>query len=88
MPLRARALVGMERRGMLVGDRSACSGLSSGRIAARMDALMHEIYALAGGEFNISSPPQLRDVLFERLGLSTRGVRRGKTGDSRPTSTC
>ena len=41
---------------------------------------MREIYALAGGEFNIGSPPQLRTVLFERLGLSTRGVRRGKTG--------
>ena len=47
-----------------------------------MDALMAEIYALAGGEFNIDSPPQLRDVLFDRLSLSTRGVRRGKTGFS------
>ncbi len=43
---------------------------------------MSEIYALAGGEFNINSPPQLRTVLFERLGLSKRGVRRGKTGYS------
>ena len=41
---------------------------------------MREIYALAGGEFNIASPPQLREVLFDRLGLSRSGVRRGKTG--------
>jgi DNA polymerase-1 len=44
--------------------------------------LIAEIYALAGGEFNINSPPQLRGVLFDRLGLSKKGVRRGKTGYS------
>jgi DNA polymerase-1 len=43
---------------------------------------MAEIYEQAGGEFNINSPPQLRTVLFDRLGLSKRGVRRGKTGFS------
>jgi DNA polymerase-1 len=42
--------------------------------------LLAEIHALAGGEFNVGSPPQLRQVLFERLRLSTKGVRRGKTG--------
>jgi DNA polymerase-1 len=42
--------------------------------------LLAEIYELAGGEFNVGSPPQLREVLFERLKLSTKGVRRGKTG--------
>jgi DNA polymerase-1 len=52
----------------------------SREFAARLDALMEEIYALAGGPFNIASPPQLRQVLFERLGLSRKGVRRGKTG--------
>jgi len=42
--------------------------------------LLTEIYGLAGGEFNVGSPPQLRQVLFERLKLPTKGVRRGKTG--------
>src|SRR5262249_19042156 len=46
----------------------------------RLNETMREIYALAGGEFNIASPPQLRDVLFDRLGLSRKGVRKGKTG--------
>ena len=39
---------------------------------------MGEIYALAGGPFNIGSPPQLREVLFERLKLPTRGVQQGQ----------
>lgn len=77
MPL-VRVLAAIERRGMLV-DVDHLRRLSA-EFATRMDALMHEIHGLAGGEFNINSPPQLRTVLFERLGLSTRGVRRGKTG--------
>ncbi len=79
MPL-ARVLAGMERRGMLLD--TALLGQMSVEFAARLDTLMAEIYALAGGEFNISSPPQLRTVLFDQLGLSKKGVRRGKTGYS------
>jgi DNA polymerase-1 len=79
MPL-VGVLARMERRGMLV-DVERLRALSS-EFSARMDALMGDIFALAGGEFNIGSPPQLRAVLFDRLGLSKRGVRRGKTGFS------
>jgi DNA polymerase-1 len=79
MPL-LRVLANIERRGMLV-DLERLRSLSI-EFGSRMEALMAEIYALAGGEFNINSPPQLRIVLFERLGLSKRGVRRGKTGFS------
>src|SRR5262249_1949285 len=42
--------------------------------------LMAEIFAIAGEEFNINSPPQLRVVLFEKLKISPRGIRKGKTG--------
>jgi DNA polymerase-1 len=79
MPL-VGVLTHMQQRGMLV-DVERLNALSS-EFASRMDALMHEIYGLAGGEFNIGSPPQLRTVLFDRLNLSKRGVRRGKTGYS------
>ena len=77
MPL-AEVLAEMELAGIRI-DVAALGALSA-EFAAALERLMAEIYALAGMEFNINSPPQLRTVLFERLGISPRGVRRGKTG--------
>ena len=77
MPL-VNVLAAMERRGVRL-DVATLEGMSQ-EMESRLTALMQDIYALAGGEFNISSPPQLRDILFDRLGLSRKGVRRGKTG--------
>lgn len=77
MPLVA-VLATMERRGVRL-DVKALATMSA-EMDVRLNALMQEIYTLAGGEFNIASPPQLREVLFERLGLSRKGVKRGKTG--------
>ena len=77
MPL-VSVLAAMERRGVRL-DVAALTGMGR-EMEARLAALIAEIYALAGGEFNISSPPQLREILFDRLGLSRKGVRRGKTG--------
>lgn len=42
--------------------------------------LTKEIYELAGMEFNIASPVQLREVLFDKLGLEVEGIKKGKTG--------
>ena len=55
-------------------------GAFSAELGTTLDRLVSEIYELAGCEFNIDSPPQLRTILFERLQISPRGVRRGKTG--------
>lgn len=41
-----------------------------------------QIYGHANQEFNISSPAQLSKVLFEDIGLSTKGVKKGKTAYS------
>jgi len=35
---------------------------------------------MAGMEFNISSPLQLREVLFEKLEIPVEGIKKGKTG--------
>ena len=43
----------------------------SGEFGKKINELSAEIYALAGGEFNIASPKQLAEVLFERLGLDS-----------------
>ena len=50
------------------------------RVRAEIDELEREIFKLAGDEFLISSPQQLGEILFEKLGLSRK--RRGKTGFS------
>jgi len=47
-----------------------------------MAALVRRIYDAAGCEFNILSPIQLRDVLFTKLALPTRGIKVTKTGPS------
>ncbi|HEX9107053.1 MAG TPA: DNA polymerase I [Longimicrobiales bacterium] len=53
----------------------------TGRKLARDLALIQEeIWKLAGGEFNINSTPQLREILFTRLGLPV--VKKTKTGAS------
>lgn len=44
--------------------------------------LEQEIYGHAGEEFNIGSPSQLADILFETLQLPTTGIKKGKTGYS------
>jgi len=77
MPL-AEVLAEMELAGITL-DVAALARLSS-EFGASLERLMAEIHELAGGPFNIHSPPQLREVLFDRLGISTRGIRRGKTG--------
>jgi DNA polymerase-1 len=77
LPL-ADVLVEMELTGVLL-DLDVLRRLG-GELSGQCARLLGEIYALAGGPFNVGSPPQLRTVLFDRLGLSSRGVRRGKTG--------
>lgn len=47
-------------------------------LAARISVLEKECYELAGEELNLGSPPQLRALLYDKLGLKT--TRRTKTG--------
>jgi DNA polymerase-1 len=50
------------------------------QLRGTLGVLRERIYAEAGGEFNIGSNPQLREVLFERLQLPV--IKRTKTGPS------
>jgi len=77
MPL-AGVLAGMECRGVRV-DTAKLAALSAD-YAGRLATLEREIHALAGREFSIASPLQLRAILFDELGLPV--VKRGKTGPS------
>ena len=50
------------------------------RLLGQLEAVRAQIHAEAGGEFNINSNPQLREILFDRLGLPV--IKRTKTGAS------
>jgi DNA polymerase-1 len=52
----------------------------SGKLSKQLDSLTEKIYELAGEEFNINSPKQLGEILFEKLGLPPG--KRTKTGYS------
>jgi len=78
-----RVLARMEVAGVRV-DTKELRRIADGLVAecARLEALVHE---LAGEKFNVNSTPQLRAVLYDRLGL-TPG-RKTKTGFSTDAST-
>ncbi len=75
-------LVAVLREMELLGVRLNLERLAeiTGRVRGELIALEADIFALAEEEFLISSPQQLGEILFEKLGLSRK--RRGKTGFS------
>src|SRR5262249_37577340 len=75
LPL-VHVLADMERAGVKV-DVALLKRMSRD-MDAQLVTLTKEIYALAKGEFNIQSPIQLREVLFDRLGMRS-GKKTAKT---------
>ena len=69
-------LIAMERSGIKV-DRDRLSRMSN-TFAQKMARLEAEIHALAGQNFNVGSPKQLGEILFDKLGFE--GGKKGKTG--------
>ena len=69
-------IVDMEKNGICV-DRNVLSRLS-GEFAQKMATMEEDIYKLAGETFNIASPKQLGDILFDKMGLP--GGKKTKTG--------
>ena len=77
MPL-VEVLGKMERAGIRL-DVDFLGELSR-QMEGQLAQLTEEIYALSGGPFNLNSPKQLAEVLFERLGLPV--LKKTKTGPS------
>lgn len=48
----------------------------------QLSDIEQQIYGHAGEQFNIASPSQLAEVLFEKMSLPTQGIKKGKTGYS------
>lgn len=71
-------LAKMEHRGILL-DHAKLNEMSK-EYEQKIGALQRRIWAQAGQEFNIGSPAQLGTILYEKLGLPTEGVKKGKSG--------
>ena len=69
-------LASMENAGITV-DPSILARMSND-FATRMEMLNREIVELAGEEFNVGSPKQLGEILFDKMGLE--GGKKAKTG--------
>ncbi len=74
-------LVDIERAGVRID--SAALLAQSQKVDQELTRLMKQVHELAGGEFNIGSPKQLAEVLFDKLQLPVLK----RTGTSRAPST-
>jgi DNA polymerase-1 len=74
-------LVDVERAGIRVDVHALLA--QSQKVEQELSRLMKQVHDLAGGEFNIGSPKQLAEVLFDRLSLPVLK----RTGTSKAPST-
>ncbi|RMG71903.1 MAG: DNA polymerase I, partial [Chloroflexi bacterium] len=86
MPL-VPVLASMERAGVAL-DVAYLREMSQ-RLTSQLKEIEHQIYDLSGGygEFNINSPKQLNEVLFEQLNLPVEGLKRTTHGYSTDVNT-
>ncbi len=83
MPL-VPVLAQMEAAGVKV-DVAYLASLDK-ELTTTLAKLEKKIHKLAGSEFNINSPKQLKEVLFDKLKLSPEGLRHTKSGVSTAAS--
>src|SRR5262249_30428352 len=72
LPL-APVLAAMEREGVRI-DREALAAMSE-TLETQIRELERGIWVLAGQEFNINSPTQLAEILFDKMNLAPSGRR-------------
>ncbi len=78
-------IVKMEKLGMGV-DPAELKHLRL-ELEAQVDQLREQIHAAAGKDFNVNSPKQLQEILFDELGLTpTRQTKRGYSTDAESLS--
>ena len=70
----------MERTGVKI-DKEHFAKLKE-EFEKKVSELEQKIYKVAGMSFNVNSPIQLSEVLFEKLGLPTKGIKKTKKGYS------
>jgi DNA polymerase I len=78
-------LAEMEHQGIRIN--SPYLGELSQQLKIDLDKLEIQAYEIAGEQFNLGSPKQLSQILFEKLGLSTKYSRKIQTGYSTDAAT-
>ncbi|MFA5995636.1 MAG: DNA polymerase I [Patescibacteria group bacterium] len=73
-------LANMEHAGIAI-DLSYLKQFSI-KLHKQISTLEKKIHALAGSEFNIASPKQLKEILFTKLNINQHGLAKTKTGIS------
>ncbi|POA97426.1 DNA polymerase I [Chromobacterium sinusclupearum] len=74
----AEVLFKMERHGVLI-DRDKLNAQSH-QLGSQMLELEQQAYELAGQPFNLNSPKQLQEILFGKLAIPTKGVKKTPSG--------
>ena len=83
MPL-VEVLFKMEKAGVRI-NKTVLKGISA-KLDQRVKKLEKEIQKMAGEDFNVNSSVQLREILFEKLKIPTKDIKKGKTGFSTASS--
>jgi DNA polymerase I len=79
MPL-IKVLGKMEETGIKLEAQPLLS--LSNKLAKKLIEITKQAHLLAGEEFNLNSPKQLQSILFEKLKLDSKGLKKTKTGIS------
>ena len=74
LPILAR----MERRGIYLDVEELA--IYNKELVSKIEQLRREIHELAGEEFNLNSPQQLSQILYEKLALQPAGRKKTETG--------
>ncbi|HEZ3975454.1 TPA: DNA polymerase I [Neisseria meningitidis] len=74
----AQVLFEMERNSVQI-DRAELSRQSA-ELGAELMKLEQEAYAVAGQPFNLNSPKQLQEILFDKMGIPTKGLKKTAKG--------
>lgn len=74
----AQVLFEMERNGVQI-DRAELARQSA-ELGAELVKLEQEAYAAAGQPFNLNSPKQLQEILFDKMGIPTKGLKKTAKG--------
>lgn len=75
-----KVLAKMEFLGIKI-DKNYLKKMSD-KLKVEIEKLEETAFKLSGEKFNLSSPKQLSEVLFDHMNLPTKGIKKGKTGYS------